>query len=276
MSWLYSRALVAEYSAENFLDGKLSVRLSGTPTLQAYCAPGKMKDFSRLSRFGMTFKPSTEIRGEELLTWFRAVSRAKTSAVLAEAKELKEKNPQCGSIWHGSLARFDHVSRSWKTPQCSLLEGLDTFSGTWPRWGIMRDGVCSELTKPGLHIDETESGFWPTPNASEAKSDTINVQNRIIKGKQIMLCHAVRMFPTPTAHNAVEKCFPAEANRKTPTLAWQARGGDETQPRTLNPEWVEWLMGWPLGWTGCDVLATDKFQQWCASHGKPSTKSSHE
>jgi hypothetical protein len=35
----------------------------------------------------------------------------------------------------------------------------------------------------------------------------------------------------------------------------------------LNPTWVEWLMGWPLGWTGCEPLGTGKFQQWCDSHG---------
>ena len=33
----------------------------------------------------------------------------------------------------------------------------------------------------------------------------------------------------------------------------------------LNPAWVEWLMGWPIGWTDLKPLATDKFrnvQQW--------------
>jgi hypothetical protein len=24
----------------------------------------------------------------------------------------------------------------------------------------------------------------------------------------------------------------------------------------LNPEWVEWLMGFPIGWTDCDASAT--------------------
>jgi hypothetical protein len=36
----------------------------------------------------------------------------------------------------------------------------------------------------------------------------------------------------------------------------------------LNPTWVEWLMGWPIGWTDCAPLETDRFQQWCSSHGK--------
>ena len=35
----------------------------------------------------------------------------------------------------------------------------------------------------------------------------------------------------------------------------------------LNPTWVEWLMGWPLGWTDCAASAMAKFQQWCHSHG---------
>jgi len=37
----------------------------------------------------------------------------------------------------------------------------------------------------------------------------------------------------------------------------------------LNPEWVEWLMGWPMRWTDLAPLETDKFRQWYESHGRP-------
>jgi len=47
----------------------------------------------------------------------------------------------------------------------------------------------------------------------------------------------------------------------TPTLAAQAGG-------RLNPDWTEWLMAWPIGWTDSKPLATDKFRQWRQSHGK--------
>ena len=77
MSWLYSRVLVEEYLGDISLDGEQSVQLSGNPTQQAYCAPDKMTDFSRLSRFGMTFKPLTENLGEELLTLYLEDFRAK-------------------------------------------------------------------------------------------------------------------------------------------------------------------------------------------------------
>jgi hypothetical protein len=36
----------------------------------------------------------------------------------------------------------------------------------------------------------------------------------------------------------------------------------------LNPMWVEWLMGWPLGWTDLKPLEMDKFQKWQEQHGR--------
>jgi hypothetical protein len=36
----------------------------------------------------------------------------------------------------------------------------------------------------------------------------------------------------------------------------------------MNPDWTEWLMGWPINWTALKPLETDKFQQWLSSHGK--------
>ncbi len=44
-------------------------------------------------------------------------------------------------------------------------------------------------------------------------------------------------------------------------LGRQENGGQ------LNPMWVEWLMGWPPGWTALDVLAMDKFRPWLESQG---------
>jgi hypothetical protein len=30
---------------------------------------------------------------------------------------------------------------------------------------------------------------------------------------------------------------------------------------------MEWLMGWPPGWTALEPLAMDRFQRWLRSHG---------
>ena len=37
---------------------------------------------------------------------------------------------------------------------------------------------------------------------------------------------------------------------------------------TLNPVFVEWLMGWPLGWTGLKPLETDKYHFVQQPHGE--------
>jgi hypothetical protein len=119
MSWLFSQALVEEYLAGNFSDGEQSAPLSGNHTQQAYCAPDKMTDFSRLSRFGMTFKPLMENRGEELLTLFREGFHAKTSQRQEKAQDLMANDQECGNTWRGWLAKYDLNTSSWRTAQCS-------------------------------------------------------------------------------------------------------------------------------------------------------------
>ena len=73
---------------------------------------------------------------------------------------------ECGEKWHGSFAKFDPNSSSWKTHQCSLLGDLDEFLETWPQWGLMRDGECWEQRTLEQTIRGTEFGLseqtWPT------------------------------------------------------------------------------------------------------------------
>ena len=149
MSWLFSQALVEEYLADTSLDGEQSVQSNGKPTQQAYCAPDKMTKYSRLSRFGMTYKPLTENRGEELLTLYLEDFHAKTSAQPERAQELMEIEAECGEKWRASFTKYDKDTHLWKTHQCSLLGDLEEFSETWPQWGLMRDGECWEQRKIG-------------------------------------------------------------------------------------------------------------------------------
>jgi hypothetical protein len=159
MSWLFSQALVEEYLEDICLDGEQSVQSSGSPIPQAYCAPDKMTKFSRLSRFGMTFKPLTENRGEELLMLYLEDFRARTLVLPEKEQESPESEVGCGEKWHALLAKYDPVLRSWKTAQCSLFEDLEPSLETWPRWGLMRNGECWEQTPLARPIKETVFGF---------------------------------------------------------------------------------------------------------------------
>ena len=125
MSWLFSQALVEEYLGDISLDGEQSGQSNGNPIPQAYCAPDKMTDFSRLSRFGMTFKPLTESLGADLLMWFAEASRAKTSASQEAEPDWTAKGQGYGEKWRGLLAKYNPDTHSLKTVQCSLLEDLN-------------------------------------------------------------------------------------------------------------------------------------------------------
>jgi len=286
MSWLYSRALVAEFSADTCSDGEPSAQLSGTPTPQAYYSHGRTTAASRRFRFGTTSKLLTDDRGEALLTSFREASRAKTLAPQVAGQELTASEAECGHTWRASLATYDRATHSWETPQCSLLEGLDAYSETWPRWGMMRNGECYPLPMLVRRTCENESGsLLPTPTTIDTgsrfnKSASAGAKLRPTLGamarfamwptptaKANMMAPSMQkwpahrnLWPTPTAHNAKELNAPSEAMRNTPTLSASVGG-------RLNPTWVEWLMGWPLGWTDCAPLETDKFQLWRRSHG---------
>ncbi len=104
MSWLYSQALVEEYSAANCLDGEQSAPLSGRYTQQAYCAPDKMTAFSRLSRFGMTYKPLMEHHGEALLKSYLAAFHVKPIP-LRRLEKIQQTTfgLRCGESWQMSL-----------------------------------------------------------------------------------------------------------------------------------------------------------------------------
>ena len=302
MSWLYSQALVEEYLGENFLDGEQSALSSGNPTQQAFCAPDKMTDFSRLSRFGMTYKPLTESRGEELLTLFRAGFHVKTSQQPEKAQGLTEQDQECGVTWRGWLAKYDQDSSLWRTAQCSLLEDLNESLETLPRSGMTRSGLLWAL--PMLEQTTKEIGFgllqqkWPTPAARDGNpTNTLEtlmdgrfvdqlanrvkmVENNLWttpcsrdwKGKTISknhpdgfnksLANDVIKFPTPQASDCRDR-----GNMSNPSIQRRAEKCKQlnlsmvAHPTSgqLNPTWVEWLMGWPLGWTDLKPLETDKF-----------------
>jgi hypothetical protein len=252
MSWLFSQALVEEYSEAICSDGEQCAPLSGSHTQQAYCAPDKMTAFSRLSRFGMTYKPLTENRGEELLTLFRAAFHVPTLVQQEKAQELTEKPLECGEKWLGSFTKYSPDSCSWKTHQCSLLGDLDEFLETWPKWGLMRNGECWEQQTLEQSIKGIAFGLsqsypppprWPTPTATDWKAT----------GKLETLKRQGNNFEAG-GQNRPQYHYSRLMNMKMPVSA------------------SEMLMLWPIEWTDLKPLATDKFQQWQQQHGNYSVK----
>lgn len=168
MSWLYSRALAVEYLGEICLDGKRSVPSKLNPIPQAYSSSDRMMAFSCLSQFGMTFAPLMESLGAGLLTSYLEASRVRTSARQEGGRALRENALGSGRSLPESLAKYDHSSCSWKTHHCSPLGDLESFSGTWPKWGMMQSGECWVQLTLVRRTRGNGSGSWPTPNCMDA------------------------------------------------------------------------------------------------------------
>jgi len=310
MSWSFSPVLVAAFLERSSLDTHPSVQSSLTHTHDQFYWPDKPTEFSRLSRFGMTCEPLTENRGPELLTWFREDSRAKTYPLQGAEMDWRENVADSGGRWRESLARYDPVTHSLKTAQLSLIEDWTGYSVTLPRSGLMLDGQCWELPMLGRITKEIESGFLPTPVATDAGSGRFNTStssgskprptlemmarrdmwptptvcgNHNRKGasktsgdglatavamsltktsSEFMDAPIVRgtLLPTPTAHNAKETGAASQMGRNTVQLG-DLMGGK------LNPQWVEWLMGWPIGHTALKPSETAKSRSVELRHG---------
>ena len=206
-----------------------------------------------------------------------------------------------------SLATFDPHTSCWRTSQTSWLsmvgEPSETFSGTWPRAGTMRNGTVYPLPPLARRTSVTASGssvpgpnsdgmwptpttgdhatrfaqggmplgmaarMWPTPAASDQKwrSTPKVAADRVARGKQISLHDAVLVsFRTPSSQDwkgmSAQSWRSRTTGDTTPTLPDQVGG-------QLNPDWVEWLMGCPVGWTDCDALVTESSRRSPSSSG---------
>jgi hypothetical protein len=121
----------------------------------------------------------------------------------------------------------------------------------------MRDGECSERITPVLRTSEKESGFWPTVRASDGERGGRRDLIQAIRGNAN--AH-FKMHPTPTASNTkANHMRGADKGKKREPRSYGANG-------PLNPDWTEWLMGWPIKWTEFGPSATAKYREWLQQH----------
>jgi DNA (cytosine-5)-methyltransferase 1 len=121
----------------------------------------------------------------------------------------------------------------------------------------MRDGECWEQQTSEQTIKET--GFGLSPNGVDSfhtpNTTGLNGGSNGRKALKKRLSTPVARMWKDNGHGV------SELKRNSETLAMQAGG-------SLNPTWVEWLMGWPLGWTDLKQLEMDKFHNVQQQHGE--------
>jgi hypothetical protein len=293
MSWHFSQAAVEAFSAASCSDGERFAPLKSSDMPEAYSWHDKTTESLSLFQFGMTSDPSTADPGPELLMWCQLASHARTSPSADEAPVSPESAADYGLKQRELFAKWNPVTSSWKILQPSPAAGSESSSVTWPRWGMMRDGECWELSTPALHTNASGSGLWPTPNSRDWKDTGPSQGNR----KSPNLGTAVHargaatsstsspsentdaqtatqkglLWPTPVSKSDSGGRIGLDGGARARDLIRRNHGDQAVSDMTggkLNPTWVEWLMGWPLGWTDLRPLAMDSVRKWWRSHGK--------
>ena len=140
----------------------------------------------------------------------------------------------------------------------------------------IKEGILPKEFSSIEEVPEYYMKFWPTPTGTERSGINPNT------GKGAGLSKAVKMWPTPRAGNPGSrkagtggKVLAEEVKKslmwRTPMacdhknmkyanqqyLSNQVKNCEETG--SLNPDWVEWLMGFPTGYT--NLTESQELQQ---------------
>jgi len=222
---------------------------------------------------------SKTLTGEQSsdLTLFAVDTHANHSPQQAKEKE-QTTHDTSGLGLEMPLAHYDQPTQSWRTSEDISLWGDYKLLESLPKSGMTQSGVLYPQPVWVRPIDETELLLWPTPtahpdnsnlkgkfknptlgdavrmwptaraSAAMADSGDAIIRNLKSKGYKSKLEQATQIWPTPTASdhrrrgpNSKQQSLPEVI--ATITNTWQPGSGK------LNPMWVEWLMGFPIGWT---------------------------
>lgn len=167
-------------------------------------------------------------------------------------------------------------------------------AGTWPTPKAL------DYNKRGnFDVNEKRNGLpgavrryvretFPTPVVAIIKGEEFSVESVEAmvakKGEgNLDLGQAVKrriraMVPTPIANDAHGgsdaagrlggaslKQTVARAPASAPDDLWQ----QHPESGELNPQWVEWLQGWPIGWTSMEPLKASAFKDWLEGQDGP-------
>ena len=170
-------------------------------------------------------------------------------------------------------------SRMYQISQRSMMgASLESFSGGLPKTGMMHSGNIVPLVTQARPINAnggsvSDINNYPTPNASDGtrgvsmnpkyfgEAETGALYRQSEKGvrygmnlTQFVVYEQISNWTTPTASDAKgtggigSKSYQHDTERSQHLRA-QVIQDPAPKPRQLNPDWVELLMGYPIGWT---------------------------
>ncbi len=228
--------------------------------------------------------PQKDSRQMELdQTLFAEASPVRTLAWPERALESRANDLDSGRNTPVLLANYDRNTSLWKTSQLCLEGDYQSYAETWPKSGMTRNGTLFQLQTLAHRTAEKESGLFPTPCKTDGTAGAIpkqyyflasgkprGITNNGVSGS-IGLARWVNIWPTPAGPNDTGGAVGlggGSGNRKKLYKMLGYEEGKKMMCGTLNANWVEWLMGFPITWS---VLARSE-----TPSSRKSPKSSEE
>ena len=173
--------------------------------------------------FTRILKPSQQATFAE--KWTSSLEDIHVShSVLQEKDSEKMTQGTCGPTSSNTSKQLTLFDVSGRMSQDTSTEDSKKSSLTWKEQATIQRGEYSQRRKSGQSIEGKGSSSWPTPNASDATN-----------------------YRLTGGDSQSSRCLPAMARR----------GELEETSGPLNPQWVEWLMGLPIGWTDLGCWGTE-------------------
>lgn len=230
MSYTYLLEGAEAYSAECFAGIHASAPSKSNPTAAKFCSKGSATESCQSFRFGTMCGLSTANRGAERSTSSAAASRARTfPRRIRKPSESAAKEAGSGVKWPASSGKSPLNTSLPKTHRCSKA-GVSSASSKTSTHSATTRGVSNSALKISVKRYGKGFGFWGVVQASRithgmSAAATLNTKYGVI---------------VSSAHRRFLESF------------------GHLPP----PEFAEWAMEFPIGWTGLRRLATRKFRSW--------------
>ena len=179
------------------------------------------------------------------------------------------------------LAYWDHGLSSWKTYQLSLLGEAPPCLEKLPAVGMTRSGKLYPRKAWERRTLESAGSVWPTPTldsqfnrkekyaqggtplivaikwATPTVNGNHNTRKHCKKNQRSgdgLTTQVKKNWPTPLArdykgHNSIQGTRRKDGKSRMDGLPNAAKWTGTELEGSLNPDWVESLMGYPAGWT---------------------------
>lgn len=195
------------------------------------------------------------------------------------------------SLWYGQWKRRGASSR---TSGSMYVWGTETSAVTFDAWVTQLRRGCLQRKKLVRLTNGSGCSFWPTPRSSpnenrgtrdygrkggKALSEVscsrqwrtiiVNEGSYTYVRGNLKLTGQARKWATPTTRDHKDGCcatanVPINSLFGRQCLTTTGLGNPRSNAmRQLNPRFVEWLMGWPLGWTAFErvEMASSLYKQ---------------